>query len=408
MTRLVRASAFILAVAAIAAACSGTRSNPAAPSARAGSSGGAFAVAASAASPAVVEWSCLTTPGCVPSTGADRAPGILALVAPESPSNLAASVSGSTVTLTWTASHIGRPDDAPTSYRLEAGLSSGASDIAKADTGSVATTYIATGVPSGTYYVRVRAVNGGGFSAASNEAVVVVGSGVCAPAAPSGLQVFYALTAGAFSLNWTAPVGGTCTPTSYEIDAGSSPGSSDLAAFNIGHLITTYAATGIADGTYYVRVRAARGGALSAASNEVVVTLPHNTTTTTTSGPLSGGWSGSPPNAGWSIDGSTGACVVNRAVILQLTQAGSAVSGTLLEQFTILSRPGCATQGASYTFALTGTAGTAVNGNGTLTFSFTDEQGALITFTGTYTPTSISGTLQGPGTPAGTLLVNKS
>ncbi|MBZ5555743.1 MAG: hypothetical protein LAO77_00565 [Acidobacteriia bacterium] len=28
--------------------------------------------------------------------------------------------------------------------------------------------------------------------------------------------------------------------------------------------------------------------------------------------------------------------------------------------------PGCATQGASYTFPLTGTAGTPVNGNGTL------------------------------------------
>lgn len=136
-----------------------SHANPAGPSAQAATSAGASTVVESAAPPAVVAWSCLTTPGCTVATSAGTARAVLALTAPGVPANLAASVSGSTVTLTWAASTTAGPDAAPSSYRLEAGASSGASDIANADTGSAATSYIATGVPNGTYYVRVRAAN---------------------------------------------------------------------------------------------------------------------------------------------------------------------------------------------------------------------------------------------------------
>ena len=60
-----------------------------------------------------------------------------------------------------------------TSYLVEAGSSPGLADLAMLSTGSASTVFNAL-APTGTYYVRVRGVNGGGASAASAEIVVVV------------------------------------------------------------------------------------------------------------------------------------------------------------------------------------------------------------------------------------------
>jgi hypothetical protein len=90
---------------------------------------------------------------------------------PEAPRSLVHTLTaGSTVTLTWLAPFFGTP----TSYVLEAGTASGLSDIVVFNTGSTALTLSFPGVPPGTYYVRVRAVNALGASVASNERVIVV------------------------------------------------------------------------------------------------------------------------------------------------------------------------------------------------------------------------------------------
>jgi hypothetical protein len=86
------------------------------------------------------------------------------------PTNLAATVAGSSVTLSWTAPLTA----SETSYRLEAGSASGLSDLASVSTGSTATSYSASGVAPGTYYVRVKAISGDATSAPSNEVVVTV------------------------------------------------------------------------------------------------------------------------------------------------------------------------------------------------------------------------------------------
>lgn len=197
--------------------------------------------------------------------------------APGTPGTLTAVSSGSTVTLTWSAPSSG---DAPSTYVIEAGSAPGLSNLANFATGSTATTFSATGIGNGTYYVRVRAQNGAGVSGTSNEATLVVGAVGCAgaPGAPTSLTV--GETGGTVTLTWGAPAGG-CPVTSYVLQAGSAPGLSNLANSSVG-AVTSYVATGVGAGTYYIRVVAQNAAGTSAASNEVVLTVGGGGTTTGT------------------------------------------------------------------------------------------------------------------------------
>lgn len=79
-------------------------------------------------------------------------------------------VSGASVTLAWDTPVRGTP----TSYRIEAGSAPGLSNLAIVDTGSAAPSQTFTGVPPGTYVIRVRAVNARGVGVASNEVTLTV------------------------------------------------------------------------------------------------------------------------------------------------------------------------------------------------------------------------------------------
>jgi hypothetical protein len=190
---------------------------------------------------------------------------------PAAPTNLTVSVVGRTVRLTWVGPVGGDP---PSSYVIEAGSAPGLSNIANVDTGSAASTLTAAAVPPGTYYVRVRGRNAFGVGGSSNEAVVSVngGPGPCLtpPGSPLGLTV--ATGASSLVLRWQAPATG-CPPTTFVLEAGSETGLANLAAVNTGSTATEFRADRIANGTYYVRVRAANAIGVSAASNEVVVTI---------------------------------------------------------------------------------------------------------------------------------------
>jgi Fibronectin type III domain/Uncharacterized protein conserved in bacteria (DUF2135) len=97
---------------------------------------------------------------------------------PAAPTNLAAQITGNQVTLTWAPSG----GNAASSYIVEAGSSSGQSNVVVFDTGNAASTLGAT-APNGTYYVRLRGRNACGAGAASNEVIVSVPGGGTPPTA---------------------------------------------------------------------------------------------------------------------------------------------------------------------------------------------------------------------------------
>jgi len=216
----------------------------------------------------VVKWSCVTAsdPSACPPQRRLLADATAAASAPAAPSRLAGTVSGSRVSLTWQPP----AGDAPTSYVLEAGSTTGQTNLANFDTGTTLPSFIADDVPSGTYYVRVRGKNAAGIGPPSNEIVVPVVGCAGALGAPTGLA---AIVAGyTVMLTWTAPVG-TCLPTSYFIQAGSAPGLSDLASADLRTTATSYTASGVEPGQYYVRIRGLIAGRLGDASNELFVSI---------------------------------------------------------------------------------------------------------------------------------------
>ena len=164
------------------------------------------------------------------------------------PTNLSVSVSGSLVFLGWTAPS--NPSGLA-SYIIEAGSSPGAANLAAFDTGSVTTDYGARDVGLGTYYIRVRARFRGGASSPSNEvAATVLGGGGCALPGPPG-SLSGSASGSTVDLSWGAAANGV----SFVIEAGSSSGAANLANFDTNSSATSYRATGVGAGTYYIRVR---------------------------------------------------------------------------------------------------------------------------------------------------------
>jgi hypothetical protein len=88
---------------------------------------------------------------------------------PDPPTDLTVTVSGSIVTLSWTAPAGGSP---PAYYRLEAGSAPGLTNIAT--TVTPATSLVVIAVPSGTYFVRARAGSPNGLSAPTPDVLVNV------------------------------------------------------------------------------------------------------------------------------------------------------------------------------------------------------------------------------------------
>ena len=150
--------------------------------------------------------------------------------------------------------------------------------------------------------------------------------------------------------------GGACAASSFVLQAGSASGLSNLANFNTGSAATTYTATSVPNGTYYVRVLGANSSGTSAASNEVTVSVGG-----TPGASLSGVWQGtitprlSSPvqvdftHVGTSLTGAVRGRAAGQAISFQLSQSADPAifSGNLVFEGTGGSACGAGAQAGS-------------------------------------------------------------
>ena len=115
--------------------------------------------------------------------------------------------------------------------------------------------------------VRVRAANSAGVGDPSNEVLLLVGPGCAPPSPPANLAA--TVNGSTVTLAWTASAGAT----SYQLQVGSSPGTTNLVDVDLGSATTTLIAVNVGPGTYFVRLRSVSNCGQSGVSNEVLVAV---------------------------------------------------------------------------------------------------------------------------------------
>jgi 5-hydroxyisourate hydrolase-like protein (transthyretin family) len=182
---------------------------------------------------------------------------------PDPPTGLTASAQGSVAHIAWGAAVTGVP---ATSYVLEAGLSPGTTAASlPVPTPSFSTPGLAAGI----YYLRVRGVNAYGTGAPSAEfPLIVLGNGASPPPVPEQVEAW---TIGdRLTMSWRDPQPGA-RPTGYQVEAGTAPGATNIAAIDIAARNFTF--EGTPPGFYFLRVRSRLAGLLSEPSTEHMVVV---------------------------------------------------------------------------------------------------------------------------------------
>ena len=127
------------------------------------------------------------------------------------------------------------------------------------------------------------------------------------PGAPQNLSAFVSADGRVF-LSWSSVSGPV---TTYVVEVGSAPGSSNLAVFMTGNATPGFNASAVPPGTYFVRVRAGNASGVGPASNEVRVdVLPSPCVAPRPPTSLTATVAGTSVTLGWSIDVSVTSIVL--------------------------------------------------------------------------------------------------
>jgi predicted phage tail protein len=146
---------------------------------------------------------------------------------------------------------------------MEAGTQPGLANVGAVPASSPGLFF--SGVPDGTYYVRVRATNASGSSPPSSDLVLSVGC-AGAPAAPTTLNS--SVAGSLVGLNWNVEPGTVSTL----VEVGYGPGQTALTASFAAP--TAGLSVNAPPATYYVRVRAVNACGQSAPSVERTIVVP--------------------------------------------------------------------------------------------------------------------------------------
>lgn len=183
--------------------------------------------------------------------------------APGPPSGLTVTVTGSTAGFTWNPPTTG---GAPAGYLLVAGTAPGfttpVATLPLPATPSVAV----PGVPTGTFYVRVMAQNGGGISGASNEVSLTVGAATI-PGAPTMNPA--SVSGSTVNLSWTP---GSGAATSYTLRAFGPTGVPLVTLPGLTGNAISFSA--VPSGAYALDLLAVNAAGASAPSNRITLAVP--------------------------------------------------------------------------------------------------------------------------------------
>ncbi|MCC6990744.1 MAG: hypothetical protein IT181_17185, partial [Acidobacteria bacterium] len=180
---------------------------------------------------------------------------------PAPPEGLSATVVGNTVTLRWTVPSTG---PAPTNFVLEGGFAPGET-LASVLTGSPSPVFTAA-APSGSFYLRIHALNGTARSGPSNEILVHINVPV-APSAPANLLALEHHPS--LTLAWRNTFTGGAPTNITLLVSGTLNGSAPLG------LTDTFTFAGAPPGTYTLSLVATNASGASPPSNSVTVILPN-------------------------------------------------------------------------------------------------------------------------------------
>jgi glucose/arabinose dehydrogenase len=184
---------------------------------------------------------------------------------PHPPEAVTATVSGSTVVVSWTPPSSGA---LPSDYQLEAGSDAGLADVGIVQTAQTSLTF--TGVPAGAYFTRVRSLGAGTASAASGEVVVTVRP--CTQPPPVPVSFGSSVNGRLVTLSWTMPDTAD-GPTLFQIGVGSVSKAIDRAILTLDG-VSRSLTVDAPPGTYFVRMRGLNACGAGGASDEIVVTVP--------------------------------------------------------------------------------------------------------------------------------------